>query len=72
MDTSSVAGLYEELDVGLHEWNGHGNVHSVREDKVGVLSELLDDAEDVIPPATVQSRAVVPEFEDNLIHLKYC
>ena len=70
MDTSSVAGLDKELDIGLHEWDRHGNVRSVREDKVGVLSKLFDDAENVIPPSTVQSRAVAPEFIDNLIHLK--
>jgi len=70
MDTSSVAGLDEELDVGLHEWDSHGNVRSVREDKVGVLPELFDDAENIIPPSAVQSRTVVPEFIDNLIHLK--
>ena len=70
MDTPSVAGLDEELDVGLHKWDPHGNVRSVREDKIGVLPELLDDAENIIPPSTVQSRAVIPELVDNLIHLK--
>lgn len=42
-----VASLDEELDVRVHEGNGHGDVNTVGEDKVGVEPHLLDEREDV-------------------------
>lgn len=68
--TTLVAGLDEELDVGVHEGDGHGDGGSVGEDKVGVVAELLDDAEDVVPSAAVETGAVVAELVDDLVHLK--
>lgn len=50
-----MAGLDEELNVCLHERNGHGDVCPIWKDEVGVLSEFLDDAEDVVPSSAVQS-----------------
>lgn len=70
VDLTSVAGLDEKLDVGIHEWHGHGDGRSVWEDKVGVLAEFLDHAEDVIPSSTVQAGGVVAELVDDLVHLK--
>lgn len=70
VDTSLVAGLDEKLDVGIHEGNGHGDGRSVGEDEVGVVAELLDGAEDVVPSATVETGAVVAELVDDLVHLK--
>ncbi|KAG5456830.1 MAG: hypothetical protein BJ554DRAFT_3316 [Olpidium bornovanus] len=34
------------------------------------MTELLDHAEDVVPPATVQARGVLPELIDDLVHLE--
>src|SRR5207244_2406707 len=34
------------------------------------IPELLDDAEDVVPPARVEARGVVPEFVQDLLHLE--
>ena len=65
-----VAGLDEELDVGVHEWDGHGDGGPVGEDEVGVLAELLDHAEDVIPASAVKSGAVIPQLKDDLVHLE--
>ncbi|KAI6775412.1 hypothetical protein HG530_002170 [Fusarium avenaceum] len=70
VDTALVAGLDEELHVGLHEGDGHRDGGTVWEDKVGVVAELLDDAEDVVPSTTVEARAVVTELVDDLVHLK--
>ena len=67
---SLVAGLDEELHVGVHEWDGHGDSRAVWEDEVGVLAELLDDAEDVIPASAVKAGAVIPQLEDDLVHLE--
>jgi len=68
--TSAVAGLDEELDVGVHEGHSHGHGGSVGEDKVGVVAETLDDVEDVVPATTVQARRVVTELVDDLVHLE--
>ena len=70
VDAALVAGLDEELDVGVHEGDGHGDGGAVGEDKVGVVAELLDDAEDVVPAAAVEARGVVAELVDDLVHLK--
>jgi len=63
---SPVAGLDQQLDVGVHERHGHGHGGTVRQDEVGVLAESLDDAEDVVPPTAVEARAVLTELVDNL------
>ena len=70
MNTTTVAGLDQQTDVGIHERHGHGDSGTVGQDKVGVLAEALDEREDVIPTATVETGAVVAEFVDDLIHLK--
>lgn len=67
VDSTAMAGLDEELDVGVHEGRGHGHSGSVRKDELGVLTEALDGVEDVIPSTTVQPRAVVTELVDNLV-----
>ena len=70
VDAALVARLDEELDVGVHEGHGHGDGRAVGQDKVGVLAELLHDAEDVIPATAVQAGAVVAQLVDDLVHLK--
>lgn len=71
VDTPTMASLDEESDVGVHEGNGHGDGGSVGEDKVGVLAEFLDDGEDVVPSAAVETGGVVAELVDDFVHLKY-
>lgn len=66
MDTALVAGLDEKLDVSVHEGNSHGDVAAVGKDELRVVAESLDEAEDVIPAATVETGAVVTEFVDDL------
>lgn len=66
VDAPSVARLDQQFHVRIHEWRGHGNRGSVGQNKVRILAETLDDAENVVPSATVQARAVVAEFVNNL------
>jgi hypothetical protein len=66
VNTTAVASLDEQLHIGIHEGHGHGDVGAVGKDKVGVLAELLDEGEDVIPAAAVETGAVVTQFIDNL------
>jgi hypothetical protein len=62
-----MASLYQELDVGVHEWNGHGHSRPIWEHEVRILAETLDHAEDVVPPTAVKARAVVAELIDDLV-----
>ena len=70
VDAALVAGLDEQLDVGVHEGHRHGDARAVGQDEVGVLAELLDGAEDVVPAAAVEAGAVVAQLVDDLVHLK--
>lgn len=70
VNTTTVAGLDEQLNVSVHERNSHSNIRTVRQDKVGVLAVTLDEREDVVPTTTVETGAVVAELVNNLIHLK--
>lgn len=70
VDAALVAGLDEELDVGVHEGDGHGDGAAVGQDEVGVVAELLDGAEDVVPAAAVEPGAVVAQLVEDLVHLE--
>lgn len=69
---ATMACLDEKTDIGVHEGHGHGDARSIWEDEVGILAELLDDAEDVVPSAAVETCAVIPEFVDDFVHLESC
>ncbi len=58
--------LDQKLDVGIHERDRHGDGGPIGQDKVGILAELLDDAEDVVPSSAVETRAMLPQLEDDL------
>lgn len=70
MNTSLVASLDKKLDVRAHEGNSHGNIGTVGKDKLGVVTELLNVREDVIPSTAVKTRRVVTEFVDDFVHFK--
>ena len=70
VDAALVAGLDEELDVGVHEGDGHGDARAVGEDEGGVVAELLDGGEDVIPATAVEAGGVLAELVDDLVHLE--
>jgi len=66
VDATAVAGLDQQLDICVHEGHGHGHIRTVRQDEVGVVTELLDEGEDVVPSSTVETSAVVTQFVDDL------
>lgn len=70
MYLSSMTSLDQELHVCVHERDGHGHRRSIGEDEIGIVAEFLDDAEDVIPSSAIESRAVISEFVDNLVHFE--
>ena len=68
--TTTVAGLDQQTDVGVHEGNGHSDGRAIGKDEVRVLAELLDVGEDVVPATAVKTGAVVAELVDDLVHLE--
>jgi hypothetical protein len=70
MNTSAVACLNEKLHVSFHERHSHRYSAPVWQNKLAVVTELLDNAEDVIPSAAVEAGAVLSEFIDDLLHLE--
>ena len=50
-----MASADQELDVCVHEGDGHRDRRSIRKDEPRVTTEFLDDAKDVIPATTVQA-----------------
>jgi hypothetical protein len=67
---AAVARLDQQLDVGVHERHRHGHGAAVRQHKRRVVAEALDHAENVVPAAAVEARAVVAQLVDDLVHLK--
>ncbi len=66
MYTSFVTCFDEELDVSVHKRNRHGDCGAVRQYKIGIVTELFDHTEDVIPSTAIQARTVVTELIDDL------
>lgn len=67
----AVASLDQQLNIRLHKGHGHCNSAPIRQDELRVVPELFNDAEDVIPAPTVETRAVLTELVDYLIHFKH-
>src|SRR4029077_6976313 len=67
---AAVAGLNQEVDVGLEEVTVHRDAGAVGEDAVGALPELLDEAENVVPAPAVEAGGVVLQLVENLVHLE--
>ena len=56
---------YDLQEVPLHRDLGAVGQHEVR-----TVAELLDEAENVIPAAAVQSGGMIAQFVENLVHLE--
>ncbi len=67
----AVAGLHQQLGVGAHERCCHGDRIALGQHELAPPgAELLDDAEQVVPPARVQPGAVVAQLVEDLVHLE--
>ena len=68
---AAVAGRDQQLGVRPHERHRHGQLRPVREDAAPApVPEHLDDREQVVPAPGVQSRAVVAQLVEDLLHLE--
>ena len=65
-----VAGLHQQVGVRLHHRRPHGDRAAVGQGEALGVAEVLDDAEQVVPPAGVQPGGVVAELPEDLLHLE--
>ena len=65
-----VAGLDQQLAVGLHEGHGHLHVVAVGQDELRPLAERLDRREDVVPAPGVERARVRAQLVEDLLHLE--
>src|SRR3989442_15512652 len=70
VSTSTVAGPNQQLHVRSQEGSVHRHRPPIREDESRMLTEFLDEREDVVPPTTVQSRGMLFQLVENLVHLE--
>ena len=71
MCATLVAGGHEQLGVGVHERHRHRDLGAVRQHEVASAgTELLDNAEDVVPAAGVEPRRVLAQLVEDLLHLE--
>ena len=68
--TAPVAGPDQEVHVRLEEVTLHGHGGAVRQQEVAPVTELLDEAEDVVPAAAVQPGGVLAQLVEDLVHLE--
>jgi hypothetical protein len=65
VDASFVTGFYEELDVGVHEGDSHGDVAAIWKNEFFVIAELLDETENIVLTSitwTYMSHTHRPQF----------
>ena len=67
---AGMTGLDQEVGVRGHERRGHGHLAPVGQQVVGRVGEVLDHGEDVVPTTRVESRRVVAQFVQDLLHLE--
>src|SRR5216684_137372 len=48
----------------------HGYFRTIRQNEVGAIAELLDEAENVIPASAVEPGGVLAQFVQDFVHLK--
>src|ERR1043166_3461002 len=70
MCSAPVACLDEQVHVGFQKMPVHGDRRSIRQNEVGVIPELLNEAENVVPATAIQARRVVAQFVENFIHFE--
>jgi malate synthase len=67
-----MASLYQQIHIGFKEVSIHGNFRAVREDTVSVITEFLDEAENIVPSAAIKTSRVFSELIEDFIHFKGC
>jgi len=71
MRTATVAGLDQQLGIGLEEGHGHRDLTAIRQHAICMPTEGLDVAEDVVPAATVETDDAALQRMQDFVHLEY-
>ena len=66
----AMTGRHLKLGVRLHEGHRHRHLRAIGQDELAVAAELLDDREDVVPAAGIETGRVLPQLEEDLVHLE--
>src|SRR5512147_1907583 len=59
VDATSMTGLDQQVHVRTEEVALHRDFSPVGQNEFGLVAELLDEAEDVIPSTTIQARRMI-------------
>src|ERR1700694_3909077 len=70
MSPPPMARLNKQLGVCAHERHSHRHLCAVRKHEFGPVPELLDDAEDVVPPSGIEAARMVAKLVEDLFHLE--
>ena len=65
-----MASVDEKVYIRSEEVACHGDLCAIRQNAVRLLTEDLNEAEDVVPAPAVQARGVIPQFVENFVHLE--
>jgi hypothetical protein len=66
MYSTLVTCLNKQFYICIHERYCHCYCGPIGKYEIGILPEFLDNAEDIIPSAAIQTCTMVPEFVDDL------
>src|SRR5262245_18213008 len=70
MNAAAMTGPNQQVDVRFQEVTIHRDACAVGQDELGAAAEFLDEAENVVPPAAVETRRMIPQLVEDLVHLK--
>ena len=65
-----VTGLNQQVNIRFQEVTIHGDRRTVGHQKSRMAAELLDETENIVPPAAVETGGVIFQFVEYLIHLE--
>src|SRR5713101_4460913 len=70
MNTTPMAGLNQQFDVGAQKMPLHRHLRPIRQHELRMRAKLLDETENVVPASAVQPRGMVAQFVKNLVHFE--
>ncbi len=66
MYPSFVARFDEQLHISIHKRNSHRYGRTIWQNKIWILTELLDHTKDIIPSTAIEASTVIAELIDDL------
>src|SRR5262245_30987700 len=72
VDAPTMTRVNQEVHIRLEKGTIHCDRGAVRQDEGWMVTELLDEAENVVPAPAVQTRSVLAQFVEDLVHLERC